>query len=918
MGTVEFYTMLKTRFTHVDYTRLLLSVFVLETMSRFGSVFLASVCALMLKIFGFISSYVYRQKPCLVEEDDSDFSTNRCDDDEVVSEISTVFLSSGLAGKGSLGLQKSEDSNGNIAGAEGSVFLQSGLISNTSKCQFMSGENVSGFLEEPKTVKFVVQEMFVGSNEVLVCSDQTLGCEISERRDSLEQKLDESRQESDEESDSFSFSFKLLDVSCSALEDTQGHVLELETDGQEKGDNPFKILGIEEVREEKEKLNSAESKGFQVEEDEILEDQDFSYEVELLSSSNFSCPDASQESDSAGNQRFEPTDKAFLDEIDRGKHEDLEEEHGVDQALIVMRNLELGTERAQDLDDEYIELEPLSSNLHEQNPMQVEILPDSCQERNNCLDSDSDDDDEDGPDVLWEHQHLIKQMKMELKNCRIRGLPTISEECESESPKMADDLKPLNIDRKIEYKDIMEEIQKFYKSYTDKMRKLDILNYQTLHAISFLQLKDSEVFNAGKKLADSIPSVLPKIWPCKGQRIYADPMHKSIIEMQRDLELVYVGQLCLSWEILCWLYVKARALLEYDITKGNHSYNRAAEEFQQFQVLVQRFIEDEPFQGKRIQSYVKSRCMIRSLLQVPTIKDDCSKAKKERREETDAISLEQLVEIIWESMLIFREFLSADKRSTNMVLKGIQGTRVNVQDAENLELLVDIITNLQKKERRTREHVRSQNCIVKKFKKQQEPQLDVGLLMSQVELRLVWRVLRQSRLKTDQLVWCRDKLNNISFVGRKPPNSESQELQNPRTRLKLEMVQRLTYRKRHSYATKSNQHRVVKTPGRFVNVIDRVCVVCENRWKLVYQSTKKRASGPKCPVTGKRIQGIPHLRPAEYKRSRLSRNRRTVNRPYGGVLSGVLIIRAFLVEEQKIVKKVLKIQKAKEKLAAKS
>ncbi|XP_015170986.1 60S ribosomal protein L34-like, partial [Solanum tuberosum] len=82
------------------------------------------------------------------------------------------------------------------------------------------------------------------------------------------------------------------------------------------------------------------------------------------------------------------------------------------------------------------------------------------------------------------------------------------------------------------------------------------------------------------------------------------------------------------------------------------------------------------------------------------------------------------------------------------------------------------------------------------------------------------------------------------------------------------------------------------------------------------------ANGPKCPVTGKRIQGIPHLRPAEYKRSRLSRNRRTVNRAYGGVLSGGAvrerIVRAFLVEEQKIVKKVLKIQKAKEKLASKS
>uniref|UniRef100_M4CJL6 60S ribosomal protein L34 n=1 Tax=Brassica campestris TaxID=3711 RepID=M4CJL6_BRACM len=115
------------------------------------------------------------------------------------------------------------------------------------------------------------------------------------------------------------------------------------------------------------------------------------------------------------------------------------------------------------------------------------------------------------------------------------------------------------------------------------------------------------------------------------------------------------------------------------------------------------------------------------------------------------------------------------------------------------------------------------------------------------------------------------------------------------------MVQRLVYRSRHSYATKSNQHRIVKTPG----------------GKLTYQTTKKRASGPKCPVTGKRIQGIPHLRPAEYKRSRLSRNRRTVNRAYGGVLSALAvrerIVRAFLVEEQKIVKKVLKLQKAKEK-----
>ena len=105
------------------------------------------------------------------------------------------------------------------------------------------------------------------------------------------------------------------------------------------------------------------------------------------------------------------------------------------------------------------------------------------------------------------------------------------------------------------------------------------------------------------------------------------------------------------------------------------------------------------------------------------------------------------------------------------------------------------------------------------------------------------------------------------------------------------MVQRLTYRKRHNYATKSNQHCVVKTPG----------------VKHVYLTAKKSASRPN-KVIGKRIQGISHLRPAKYKRTRLARNWRIVNRAYDGVLSSSAvrerIIRAFLVEGQKIVKRI--------------
>ncbi|PHT68376.1 60S ribosomal protein L34 [Capsicum annuum] len=75
------------------------------------------------------------------------------------------------------------------------------------------------------------------------------------------------------------------------------------------------------------------------------------------------------------------------------------------------------------------------------------------------------------------------------------------------------------------------------------------------------------------------------------------------------------------------------------------------------------------------------------------------------------------------------------------------------------------------------------------------------------------------------------------------------------------------------------------------------------------------------PEVQPEAQKIPNLRSAKYKLSKLLRNRK-VNCAYGGVLSGSdiceRIIRVFLVEQQKITKKVLKIQKPKENHAAKS
>ncbi len=58
--------------------------------------------------------------------------------------------------------------------------------------------------------------------------------------------------------------------------------------------------------------------------------------------------------------------------------------------------------------------------------------------------------------------------------------------------------------------------------------------------------------------------------------------------------------------------------------------------------------------------------------------------------------------------------------------------------------------------------------------------------------------------------------------------------------LGLKMVQRITYRRRLSYNTKSNKRKIVRTPG----------------GKLVFQYLKKRPSVPKCPMTGVLLKGV--------------------------------------------------------------
>ncbi|GFT27381.1 60S ribosomal protein L34 [Nephila pilipes] len=115
------------------------------------------------------------------------------------------------------------------------------------------------------------------------------------------------------------------------------------------------------------------------------------------------------------------------------------------------------------------------------------------------------------------------------------------------------------------------------------------------------------------------------------------------------------------------------------------------------------------------------------------------------------------------------------------------------------------------------------------------------------------------------------------------------------------MVQRLTYRRRLSYNTIKNRVRISRTPA----------------GRLVYLYPGKPGKIPRCGDCHVKLRGITPARPRAL--SRLSKPHKNVTRTYGGSRCGKCvrsrIIRAFLIEEQKIVAKVLKAQQIAPKAA---
>lgn len=328
---------------------------------------------------------------------------------------------------------------------EDSVFVESETIkTTTSRYEYFSEKDISCFVEEPTTLRFSFREYYTSPDVSTISQNANKEfSKLDSEKDIVTEELEEKEKES----------IHSTDIPLLFESEAFG--------GTDSSDEDYFIFNENSVTSDSESESSSSSGLIWSNSNKI--DDSFSYE--FLGSKN-------------GSEilKLMMRDETIEDlDENQSSFDDKVSKFGVDEVYS---------------ENEYIEMDPHMKGLKtfEEHGFEVKDQKEGMKKSEEELNGSESDED----DFEWEHEEIVEQLKLELKNSRQGGLATIIEEVEDEeeqeqeekeSPKVVEELKPLKIEVKLEFKDQMDQIEKVYKSYAEKMRKLDILNYQTMHAL---------------------------------------------------------------------------------------------------------------------------------------------------------------------------------------------------------------------------------------------------------------------------------------------------------------------------------------------------------------------------------------------------------------------------------------------------
>ncbi|XP_031396237.1 uncharacterized protein LOC116207440 isoform X2 [Punica granatum] len=324
--------------------------------------------------------------------------------------------------------------------------------------------------------------------------------------------------------------------------------------------------------------------------------------------------------------------------------------------------------------------------------------------------------------------------------------------------------------------DTTKDSDPFYEKYSERMRWFDVLSYERTCGISAILEKQFD------------PATISNPYISCGKTA----KKRLLKSLESDFELVYVAQMCLSWEALHHQYRKVQELLlsssSPQVRVSGHT--KLVGEFQNFQVLIERFLEDERCGGKRYLKFAQGRFSLKSLLQVPELSGNpgntelsgsCSgkvgevelvcftfcvgfsvvEEEPTERESGAVLELKEVAKAMENCIKAFYLFVKTDKDKSWWKLKSSLWSYPPVEDPRDLQLL-DELTERHQKVLLLKDLQGKGKCRIKRGGWIGESQRK-EVLFTMIDLKLVSRVLQMATISSSQLKWCQSKLGNINF-----------------------------------------------------------------------------------------------------------------------------------------------------------
>ncbi|KAJ8493571.1 hypothetical protein OPV22_015292 [Ensete ventricosum] len=227
------------------------------------------------------------------------------------------------------------------------------------------------------------------------------------------------------------------------------------------------------------------------------------------------------------------------------------------------------------------------------------------------------------------------------------------------------------------------------------------------------------------------------------------PKKEGVRDPYHELEAAYVAQICLAWEALNWNYINFRQRCATGDSERASCTACVAQQFQQFQVLLQRFIENEPCErGRRPEVFARTRISAPKLLQVPEFRE-----ADEGKE--DVISSTEFLAILADVIRTFLSFLQADKENPCQMLKAFIKRK---SSSVNSKLLYVLRRATKKKKMRLKDLLKRRRCLQRKRSNGDE---EMDLLMALIDMQIVSRILRMPEISQEQLRWCEKKMTKV-------------------------------------------------------------------------------------------------------------------------------------------------------------